>query len=178
MKKKGGKSLIIKDIMAKGFTARKATKALNVVIEHMKLGLLRGEPVEVPGGTLEPKIWMGRPQRKLQRFRNVKSKKIDFQYISYPGGRRVVKFTPDLAVDLTPLPLPETAEQVEARELASYLLGKPADTAVMAALQRAAELRRCLPGSLLRRLREFKDRGWHFDLLYNLEYRVADWYWL
>jgi hypothetical protein len=38
MKKKGGKSLIAKDIMAEGFTARKATKALNVVIEHMKLG--------------------------------------------------------------------------------------------------------------------------------------------
>ena len=90
----------------------------------------------------------------------------------------MVKFKPDLVLDLTPLPLPETAEQLEARQLASYLLGEPANNAVMAALQRAAELRKCMPGSLLRRLREFKDRGWHFNNLYFLEYQVADWHWL
>ena len=179
MNKKGGKSRIVKDIMAKGFTARKSEKALNAVIAHMKLGLWRGEPVEVPGGTLQSKIRRGRPRKKLQRFRNVNSRKIDFENISYSGRRRVVKFTPDLALDLTPLPLPETAEQVEARQLASYLLGKPADKAIMAELQQAAEVHRCMPRSLLLRLREYKDRGWHFNNdLYGLRSYLAAWYWL
>jgi hypothetical protein len=103
MNEKAGKSRIVRDIMAKGFTARKSEKALNAVIVHMKLGLRRGEPVEVPGGTLQSKIRRGRPRKKLQRFRNINTRKIDFENISYSGRRRVVKFTPDLALDLTPV---------------------------------------------------------------------------
>ena len=41
-----------------------------------------------------------------------------------------MKFTEDSNLDLTPLPrppLPETREEVEARQLASELLGKPVD---------------------------------------------------
>jgi nucleoid DNA-binding protein len=182
MNKKGGKSRIVKDIMAMGFTARKSEKALNAVIAHMKLGLRRGEPVEVPGGTLQSKIRRGKPRREAQRFGNVNTRKTRSQIIHYSGRRRVVKFTPDLALDLTPLPplpLPETAEQIESRQLASYLLGKPADMAIMAALQQAAEFRRCMPGSLLRRLRDYKDRGWHFNNdLYELRSYLAAWYWL
>jgi nucleoid DNA-binding protein len=95
MNEKGGKSRIVKDIMAKGFTARKSEKALNAVIDSLKFALRRGEPVEVPCGTLEAKVQSGRPRRKWQRFRNVNTGKTDFQYISYPGRRRVVKFKPD-----------------------------------------------------------------------------------
>jgi len=94
--------------------------------DSMKFALWRGERVEVPCGTLQVKVQSGKPRRKLQRLRNVNTGKTEFQYISYPGRRRVVKFTPDLALDLTPLPplpLLETAEQVEARQLASYARG-------------------------------------------------------
>jgi nucleoid DNA-binding protein len=182
MNKKGGKSRIVKDIMAQGFTARKSEQAMNAVIDSMKFALWRGEPVEVPGGTLQAKIREGKPRRKFQRFRNVHTRKTDFQFIHYSGRRRVVKFTPDLTLDLTPLPplpLPETAEQLEARQLASYLLGKPANKAIMAELQQAAEVHRCMPRSLLLRLREYKDRGWHFNNdIYGLRSCLAAWFWL
>jgi hypothetical protein len=181
-KKKGGKSRIVKDVIAKGFTARKAEKAVNAVINSWRLALWYSEPVEIPGGTIQSKLRRGRPHTKFRKFRNINTGKTDFAYISCPGRRRVVKFKPDLALDLTPLPplpLPETAEQVEARQLASYLLGKAADKVVMAALQKAAELHRCMPGSLLLRLREYKDRGWYFvNDHYGLERHLAAWFWL
>jgi hypothetical protein len=181
-KKKGGKSGIVKDVIAKGFTARKAEEAVNAVFNSWRFALRCGEPVEIPGGTIISKIRAGRPRTKSQRFTNVNTRKIDFKIIRYPGRHKVVKFIPDLALDLTPPappPIPETPEQVEARQLASELLARPADKAVMATLQKAAELLLCRPGSLLRRLREYKDRGWLFpNNLYELECRLAAWFWL
>ena len=47
-KEKGGKAKIIKDVIAKGFTARKAQRAVNAVINSWKFALWCGEPVEVP----------------------------------------------------------------------------------------------------------------------------------
>jgi hypothetical protein len=44
MNEKAGKSRIVKDIMAKGFTARRPEKALNAAIESMKFALWCGEP--------------------------------------------------------------------------------------------------------------------------------------
>lgn len=187
IKKKGGKHQIVKDIMAKGFTARKAEKALNAVIDHMKLGLWWGEPVETPLGTLKAKVRSGKPRREHRhKFRNVNLVNgnrgmIDALPVNYPGRRRVVKFQPNPKLDLTPLPQPatrETIEQVEARELASYLLGKAVDRQAVTALQRAAETKRCVEGSLVRRLKEFKARGCHFDSFFELEMHVADWFWV
>src|ERR1039457_5303021 len=149
MKKiKGGKSRIVKDVMAKGFTAREAEEAVNAVFSLMKLALQSGGPVEVPGGTLQAKARKGKPRRKNQRFRNVNNKKIAFRLVRYPGGRRVVKFMPDPNLDLTPPPLPETPEQVEALQRASELLGKPANKAIMARLQQAVEVHPSQPGAL------------------------------
>ena len=88
MNEKGGKSRIVKDIMAKGFTARQSEKALNAVIAYMRLSLWRGESVEVPGGTLQSKIRMGKPRRKFQRFRNVNTGKTDFENIHYRMSRK------------------------------------------------------------------------------------------
>jgi hypothetical protein len=187
IKKKGGKHQVVKDIMAKGFTARKAEKALKAVIDHMKLGLWWGEPVETPLGTLKAKVRRGKPWRENRhKFRNVNLGNVnrgmtDARPVDYPGRRRVVKFQPNPMLDLTPLPqppAPETTEQIEARELASYLLGKEVDRQAVAALQRAAETKRCVLGSLVRRLKEFKDRGWHFDSFFKLEVHVADWHWV
>ena len=92
-----------------------------------------------------------------------------------------MKFTPDLSLDLTPLPpppLPETSEQVEARQLASELLGKPADKSIMATLQQAVEVHPFKPGALLRRLREFKGRGWQFGGIDSLARQVTAHHWL
>ncbi|MGD0778317.1 MAG: hypothetical protein ABSC05_36510 [Candidatus Solibacter sp.] len=89
-----------------------------------------------------------------------------------------MKFTPDLELDLTPAPPPETAEQVEARQLASDFLGRPADKAIMARLQQAVEVHPSKPGALLRRLRDFKSRGWRFAGIDSLACQLTAHYWL
>jgi nucleoid DNA-binding protein len=177
-KTKGGKSRIVKDLMAKGVTARKAEKAVNAVFDLMKEALQAGEPVAVPGGTLQAKARKGKPRRKSQRFRTVSSKKIAFKFVRYPGARRVVKFTPDPDLDLTPLPLPETPEQVEARDIASVLIGKPANEAIMARLQQAVEVHQSRPGALLRRLRDLNSRGWTFGNIELLAQQISACHWL
>ena len=94
----------------------------------------------------------------------------------------VLKFSPDLNLDLTPSPrpsLPDTPEQVEVRQLASELLCKLADMAIIATLQEAVELHPHQLGALLRRLRDIKSRGWSFDNdVYLLAQQVAADYWL
>ena len=137
--------------------------------------------MEIPGGTIQAMVRKGKPRRKFQRFRDIRQGKVAYRIVSYPGRRRVVKFTADLSLDLTPLPpppLPETSEQLEARQLASELLGKAADKSIMATLQRAVEVHPFKPGALLRRLREFKGRGWRFGGVTSLAHQVTAYYWL
>jgi nucleoid DNA-binding protein len=183
-KEKGGKSVIIKDLMDKGLTARKATKAVDAVFDRIKFALWCGDEVPIPGGTIQATIRRGRPRQEwLHRFKNVQTGKAMSKAVKYPGRRRVITFTPDETLDLTPPPLPpppETPEQIEARQLATELLAlkQPADTAMMTSLQQAAEVHPCKPGALLRRLREFKARGWQFHYIDSLAARVTAHYWL
>lgn len=180
-KKKGGKSSIVRDLMAAGLTARKAVMAVNAVFDHMTLAAWWGEPVEIPGGLIQSTIRQGTPRRKLQNFRNIQTGRIDYSDVDYPGRRRVLKFTPDVELDLEPLPappLPETPEQEAVRRLAAELLGRPADKAIMAVLQEAVDAHPSKPGSLLRRLQEFKDRGWTFDDVYSLARQISFQCWL
>jgi nucleoid DNA-binding protein len=184
--KKAGKNVLIEEIMAKGLglSSRKATRAVNTVVDRIKFALWCGEPVEIPGGTIQAKIRKGKPrQEKMHKFKNVQTRKAMYKAVKYPGRRRVVTFTPDKTLDLTPPPLPpppETSEQIEARQLATELLAlkEPADTATMTTLQQAAEFHSNKPGALLRRLREFKTRGWQFHDVYSLATRVTAHYWL
>ena len=53
-----------------------------------------------------------------------------------------------------------TAEQLEALQIASQLLGRTLRTQSIAPLQAAADFPAHKPGSLLRRLRTIRDRGW------------------
>jgi nucleoid DNA-binding protein len=187
-KVKGGKGRIVNDVMAKGFSARKAAKAVNAVFDLMKFALWCGEPVEVPGGVLQAKVRQGRERREWQRFRNVNTGKIKFAMVSQPGRRRVVKFKPDEKLDLKPLPPPETVEQAAARQVASELLGKPADQAVMAMLQQAVEVnpqkpwerlaRQPEPETLRRRLQFIQDRGSSCGSAQELAREVALHYWV
>jgi hypothetical protein len=108
----------------------------------------------------------------------VHNKKIAFKFVRYPGARRVVKFTPDTTLDLTPLPLPEAPERVEARDIASVLIGKPANEAIMASLRQAVEVHASQPGALLRRLRDLNSRGWTFDNVESLARQISACHWL
>jgi len=174
-KKKCGKSKIIQDVRATGLTARKAEKAVNTVFDHLKLGLWWGEPVEIPGGTLQSKIRNGKPRTRIQKFRNIQTGKIDHRIVDYPERRRVLKFTPNLNLDLTlpGPPIPEIPEHIEARQLASELLGKPVNKVVMVMLQEAVKTHPFKRETLLQRLREFKDRGERFDGVVSLARQLA-----
>jgi len=205
-KKSVDKRAIIHDLMAKGFTARKARKALNAVIAKWKLGLWWGEPVEVPGGTLEVKIFKGREWATLQYFQNIATKEPMVRTVHTPGRRRVVKLKPDptMVVILEPPPppppprpppapkppppKPETAEEIEERQLVTDLLGlaKLADDGTMAILRNAVGAPPRIPGAqlspkpgaLLRRLREMKARGRRFSFVSELAQQVSEYYWL
>jgi nucleoid DNA-binding protein len=168
--------------MATGLTARKAEAVLNAVLDRMKFAIWCGEPVEIPGGTIQAKIRQGKQRKVVQTFRHIQTKQIVHRIVRYPGWRMVLKFSPDFGLELTPLPrplLPDTPEQVEVRQLASELLCKPADMAIIAMLQEAVELHPHQPGALLRRLRDIKSRGWSFENdVYLLAQQVAAHYWL
>jgi len=113
-KKKGGKQAIIRDVMGKGVTARKATKAVNAVFRLMTEALSFEESVEVPGvGTLEVVIQKGQPKRREQKIRNIATKEIEIYDVKFPGRRRVIKLKADPKLKLavsSPLPAPPDAK--------------------------------------------------------------------
>ncbi|MEO8372991.1 MAG: HU family DNA-binding protein [Candidatus Solibacter sp.] len=177
--KKGGKSVIVKDVMAKGVTARKAEAAVKAVFDRMTLALCSGEKVEIPGGSIQAKLRKGKRCLKWQKFRNVHTDKTESKWTWYPGHHLVVKFTPDLELDVSPFPAPEAPELMEARQLATYLLkGKPAREEIMRTLQQAVEKRPHKPGALLRRLRELKSNGYLFDNDGTLASSLYNLYWI
>ena len=196
-----GKRALVKDLMAKGVPARRAAEAVNTVFHLMAEALYCHESVEVPGvGTLEVMLQRGKPARRSQKTRNIATKQIQVHNVAFPGRRRVIKLRPDPHLKLPaslPAPVkrrtlsdivaaldpptpssPETPEQLEARQLASELLAQPAHRADVQTLQKAVELHPFRPGSLLRRLKEFRDRGWKFNSIESLAAHVAYHYWL
>src|SRR3954449_7121676 len=96
-----------------GLTARKAAKAVNVVFDQMIGALRRGETVEIPGGSIRVNTTKGKRRLKYQKFRDVHTRKNVSKFIWYPGSRRVVTFTPDLELDVSPFPVPEAPEVIE-----------------------------------------------------------------
>jgi hypothetical protein len=141
----------------------------------------RGEAVEIPGGILQAKIMNGKPRRKFQRFRNVRTGTITYKFIHYRGRRRVVNFRPDECLDLTPLPVPPpppTADEIECRHLAAELLARAVDDPIMAELQKGADFPHPKAGALFRRLREVRNRGWRISGTEDLATALAKLYWL
>ena len=173
-----GKSGLVHDLMAKGFTARKSEEAVNAVFDSMRRALARGETVEVPGGSLRAQIRNGKPYKQhFKKRRNINTGKLFYpRVVSYPGRRRVVKFDPDLNLNLDhcaeypPPTIPASVsfrpsascdrEQAEAWKLAAELLRAPVDTAIMAVLQESAERYSDQPGALLHMLRRRRERGY------------------
>jgi nucleoid DNA-binding protein len=203
-KKTLNKRDIIRAVRAKGFSARRSTKAVNAMIDVCKYALWCGEDVEVPGGILQVKITRGTEWATLQRFQNIHTKEPMVRTVHTPGWRKVVKLKPDpklvLALDpppappppppapLPPPPKPETAEEVEERQLTTLLLElrNPADDRIMTVVRRAVgahpripgERLSFRPGALLRRLRQFRAKGWSFSDVRSLAQQVSEYSWL
>lgn len=176
-----GRARLVRELMAKGLSVRKAEKAVNAVFERMTRALRRGEIVEIPGGWIQVKWYGGKPRREWHGFRNANTGKLGYRIVTYRGRRRVVKFKPDPKLDLARPPAPPpaySAEQIECRKLAEELLGGTANDQVMARLERAAQHPTPKPGALLRRLRAIRDRGWHHRTAEELAASVASLYWV
>ena len=175
--------------MKKGLTARKAAKAVDAVVDTWKVALWCGDAVETPCGTLQAKITKGKPRQTMQRSEHIQTKETKFRLVQFPGRRRVVKLRPNRKLDLTPLPpppKPETAENIAERRAASELLGRPTNQNDMNILQLAVGAHPRIPGqrvpfargSLLRRLRDFQERAWHFNSVESLARQISQHYWL
>lgn len=198
-KKKGGKRAIISDVMAKGFTSRKAEQGVNAVLNIWEYALWCGDPVQVPGGVLQAKFTLGAEAATLQRFQNIQTKEPMIRMVHTPGRRRVVKLRADPALIeiLEPLPPPppplpppppppksETAEEIQERQLTTLLLKlrQPAADCVMATVRQAVGAHPRIPGdrlsyqpgALLRRLRQFRDRGWSFSSVSELAQQISE----
>ena len=176
-----GRARLVRELMAKGFSVRKAEKTVNAVFDRMIAALRRGERVELPVGWIQAKLREGKPRTQVKRLSNIHTRKTRLVIARYAGRRRVVTFKPDESLDLTPLPTPPpplTAEQVECRRLAAELLGKPVDDQVMAVLQQAADFPRPRPGALLNRLRTIRGKGLNCGLPESLAQHIHSHHWL
>ena len=173
-----GKSKLIRELMAKGISVRKAEKGVNAVFDCMARAVRRGESVEIPGGRIQVKMRKGQPRRKWQRFVNVQTRQIMSRIVDFRGQRLVVKFSPDLNLNLSPLPQPLTPDEIEALQLASELLGKAADLATMKKLKDTVAARPNKPGALVRRLRDLKSRGLRYRDVAELVHDIGALYWL
>jgi hypothetical protein len=77
-----------------------------------------------------------------------------------------------------------SAAEVEARQLAAELLGRPVDDGTMAELQAGVDIHAHRPGALygpgalLRRLRHLKNRGRLFEDATSMAGALAELYWL
>lgn len=186
-----GKGRLIRDLMAKGFSVRRSTKAVNAVFDCMRQALARGETVEAPGGLLRTQIRNGKRHWEiLKKRRNVNTGKIfKTRIVALPGRRRVIKFEPDVnlnldhCAELPPPSIPPSAwfwpaesrdpEQAEIWKLAAELLGHPVDTATVAVLQDAADVYSRQPGALLNMLRRRRERGHRPPTVEALAYDLA-----
>ena len=63
----GGKTGLILDLKAKGFSVRRSTKAVNAFFECMRQALARGETVEVPGDGFAPRSRRASPTSNTSR---------------------------------------------------------------------------------------------------------------
>ena len=178
---KTGRSGLVRELMEKGMSVRKAEKAVNAVFAVMARSIRRGEEVETPLGMFLVKGQEGERRQEIHAFRNVNTGQNDLAFVVYRGRRRVVKLQPNENLDLTPLPVPPpppTSEEIECRELAAELLGGRADDAVLKRLKQAAALPPTKPGNLRARLRNLKSRGLRYQYASNLAADVASLYWL
>ena len=173
-KRKHGKNVLIEAAMAKGLTARKARQFVNAIVASWTHALWCGEVVEIPGGTIQSKIRQGTERWMVKRFRNVNTGKPMKRDAIYPGWRMVVKFKPDRHLTFPLSPPKETAEELEARQIASELMGSPVSREMLAELQTALEKRsHRRPGALLTRLKVIRSRGLHTPNVESLIFYLA-----
>jgi len=145
----------------KGFSVRKARKAVNGFFDVLAKQLRQGRSVKVPGGTLQV-IPQNRTRRQtLQRLTNIRTGRTEQRLIAYGQRRRVIKFKPTLKLDFLPprRVKPPTPEQIEMLQLAGELLGEPIGYQDLISLYSLVNRLPKPTETLLLRLRELMQRG-------------------
>lgn len=79
-------------IESKGFSRRKADRAVAAVFRCMSRAIRRGELVEVPGGILQA-VTAPPVRRQWKRYKAFG--KVSFRVVVYHKRKRRIKFTPD-----------------------------------------------------------------------------------
>jgi nucleoid DNA-binding protein len=159
------KAGLVKDLMERGFSARKAREVVNAIFYVMTCALKRGEEVDTPLGMFIARGRDGKSRREIHKFRNVNTGEINHKAIRYRGARRVIKFKQNENLIFTPPPAPDPPlnfEELECRRLAAELTGVPMTGMTdrsMAAVKEAAEFPQPKPGRLLLRLQRLKAQG-------------------
>jgi len=179
------KKTLEKMLTAKGFSVRRAKKAVKAFFEQMRQALQRGECVEAPGGLIY--VAPGKPRRDFRKQYDLQTKQMRHKFVHYQKpGKRVIRFRPTLELDLLTekekrarqAPVPDTPERKESRQLASELLGRKASDRDLASLQDVIQQRGPKPDSLLNRLRAVKTRTTRPMDISDLCWRMAELYWI
>ena len=185
-----GKSGLAHELTAKGFSVRKAEKAVNAFFDAMAQALARGETVDIPGaGQLRVQVRQGKRRQRLMKVRDIHSHIVRYRAMKFPGSRRVVKFYPDPNLRIDPcaeFPPPTrpiaacpwlfrdpNPERAEASKLAAELLKQPVNAAVLDQLQAAADRNPRAPGRLLDLLRRLRHLGYWPPTVQALEHELS-----
>lgn len=159
------KTSLVQVLINKGFSVRKARKAVNGLFDVIAEQLWLREIVPVPGGTLM--VVSSKKQRtELHAFRNIQTKAVNYGMVRYNERHKTLKFTPTLKLELESekekrarlAPPPELPELTEIRLLASELLGRKMSDDDLERMVTVILRRSHRPDSLLNRLRELKTR--------------------
>jgi nucleoid DNA-binding protein len=91
---KGGKSAIIRDVVAKGYSFRKAEKAVDAVFNAMFDALSVGETVITPIGKLTPKRRKRTKRRVFQRSVDIATRKPAYRIARFQGAYTTIVLKP------------------------------------------------------------------------------------
>jgi nucleoid DNA-binding protein len=168
----------------KGFSWPKAERGFRRVLDVIAENIRCGEVVELPGlGTIKSVLSTKPQPRYWKPLWNVHTGKAQYRVVPRQRRPRRITFKAHPWVDLTPPPPPTPAE-IETRQLAAELLGRPVDDRIMAELQAGVDIHAHRPGALygpgalLRRLRHLKNRGRRFEDATSMAWAVAELYWI
>ncbi len=176
---KKGKSRLIRELMDRGFSARRAERAVNAVFRLLGDAVARGETVEVPGGWIEARNASARSRRELRRFTHRSTGKQFYRLVIY-GSRRRIRFRPNPAlasmIEADKPKAPPIAPELRlVAGTAAALLGSTLGSRDLELLLEAAS---GSVSALLHRLEQLSQRGRKYTSFVWLEYDVRSLYWV
>jgi hypothetical protein len=185
-----GKSRLIRVLHTVGISFRKGERGVNAVFDILADGLRRGEPVDIPGGTIRCRTVQCKRRAEFTRLNNIHTGCSWYKFLSFRGGpHRRISFRPDPNLDLTPPPAPPpappappppTQAEIDIVETVTRLMGKRPDSSLIRRLSYVIEnaLGPHRPDSLLKRLRGLEQRGRRYTSSLMLEWDLPELYWL